>query len=49
MMQLSAQLPSLHKALITGTVTKDEAPSAFENLKQRTTQCKVLINPAPRG
>jgi (R,R)-butanediol dehydrogenase/meso-butanediol dehydrogenase/diacetyl reductase len=36
-------------ALITGTVSLDEAPAAFEELKQRTTQCKVLINPAAQG
>ena len=36
-------------ALITGTVSLGETPAAFEDLKKRTTQCKVLINPTARG
>lgn len=32
-------------ALITNTVPLDDMPSAFEELRQRTTQCKVLVDP----
>ena len=31
--------------MITDTVSIDDTPEAFEALKQRTTQCKVLIEP----
>ena len=31
--------------LVSGTVSLQEAPAAFEALKNRTTECKVLINP----
>ncbi len=31
-------------SMITDTVTIDQTPEAFEALKQRTTQCKVLID-----
>ena len=31
--------------LISDTVSLDEMPQAFEALRQRTTQCKVLVAP----
>ena len=31
-------------SMITDTIKIDETPKAFEALKQRTTQCKVLID-----
>jgi threonine dehydrogenase-like Zn-dependent dehydrogenase len=33
------------QALISGTVSLTELPTAFEALRQRTTQCKVLVDP----
>ena len=33
-------------ALITDVVSLGETPQAFERLRRRTTQCKVLINPS---
>lgn len=32
-------------AMITDVITMDQLPAMFEALKQRTTQCKVLVNP----
>jgi (R,R)-butanediol dehydrogenase/meso-butanediol dehydrogenase/diacetyl reductase len=33
------------RALVTGTITLEETPDAFEALRRRTDQCKVLIAP----
>jgi hypothetical protein len=31
--------------MITGTVGLDELPVAFEGLRQRTTHCKLMVDP----
>ena len=36
---------SVPHALITGTVKLKDMPSAFEALRRRTTECKVLVDP----
>jgi 2-desacetyl-2-hydroxyethyl bacteriochlorophyllide A dehydrogenase len=33
------------RSMITDRITLDQVPSAFEALRQRTTQCKVMIDP----
>jgi (R,R)-butanediol dehydrogenase/meso-butanediol dehydrogenase/diacetyl reductase len=33
------------RTLVTGTVSLEETPAAFEALRRRTEQCKVLIAP----
>jgi len=33
------------RAMVTDIVTLDDMPPMFESLRQRTTQCKVLVNP----
>jgi len=37
------------RAMITDQVTLDELPAAFEALRQRTHQCKVMVNPFGRA
>lgn len=47
-MALQALGPGRHRpqALVTGRIGIAEVPDAFEKLKRRTTECKVLITPA---
>ncbi|MQB41038.1 alcohol dehydrogenase catalytic domain-containing protein [Rhizobium sp. ICMP 5592] len=47
-MALQALGPGRHRpqALVTGRIGLAAVPDAFEALRQRTTQCKVLITPA---
>jgi len=33
-------------AMVTDTISLDQMPATFEALRQRTTQCKVLLNPS---
>ncbi|MEI9891220.1 MAG: hypothetical protein WDN45_12235 [Caulobacteraceae bacterium] len=33
------------RALVTDTITLDQLPEAFEALRKRTHQCKVLVAP----
>jgi len=33
------------RALVTGTISLEETPEAFETLRRRTEQCKLLIAP----
>ena len=37
------------QALVSSTVSLTELPQAFEDLRQRTTQCKVLVDPFAIG
>ena len=37
------------QALISDTISLAELPTAFEALRQRTTQCKVLVDPFAGG
>jgi (R,R)-butanediol dehydrogenase / meso-butanediol dehydrogenase / diacetyl reductase len=36
------------RAMVTDTVHLEDMPPIFEALRQRTTQCKVLVDPRPR-
>lgn len=36
-------------SMITDTVSLEDMPTVFEALRQRTTQCKVLVNPGRAG
>ncbi|MFM1885678.1 MAG: hypothetical protein RL026_835 [Pseudomonadota bacterium] len=37
------------RAMVTDVVTLDDMPPAFEALRQRSTQCKVLVDPRARS
>jgi threonine dehydrogenase-like Zn-dependent dehydrogenase len=37
------------QALISDTISLAELPAAFEALRQRTTQCKVMVDPFAGG
>jgi len=41
-----AQDNSVPRAMITHTVGLEALPAAFEALRQRSDQCKVLVSPA---
>ena len=47
-MALQALSPGRHRpqALVTGRIGLADVPDAFEAMRRRTTQCKVLITPA---
>jgi (R,R)-butanediol dehydrogenase/meso-butanediol dehydrogenase/diacetyl reductase len=36
---------SAAKAMVTDTVALSEMPAAFEALRRRTSQCKVMVRP----
>ncbi len=40
------QDPDTPRAMVTDIVDLEHMPAMFESLRQRTTQCKVLVNPA---
>jgi (R,R)-butanediol dehydrogenase/meso-butanediol dehydrogenase/diacetyl reductase len=36
------------RAMVTDVIHLEDMPPVFEALRQRTTQCKVLVDPRPR-